>query len=215
MAIDSLGEATFTDSDLVQRFESLGDSCEFGLVQRLVGAEPLGLFRFAGAPLRHMVRAMQARFDGMADPGHVRIQPERDEYMVNLTKFDFIYHTDLGVGAVDPKLLRKQQTRRVRFLVDKLVADLESAEKILVFRQNEDVSANDLLDLRAALASFGHCTLLWVQAARFGCPAGSVTVVDDTLMIGYVSRLSPRDNAHDLDLESWLAMSLCRVAKAF
>src|SRR5436305_104536 len=33
--------------DLATRFESLGDNCEFGILQRLEGAEPLGLLRWA------------------------------------------------------------------------------------------------------------------------------------------------------------------------
>lgn len=88
----------------------------------------------------------------------------------------------------------------------KLIADLENPEKIMVFRQNEVVAANDLLDLRSALAAYGPATLLWVQATRPGHPAGSVVVVDDTLMVGYVSRLALRENQPDLDLRSWLTM---------
>ena len=201
MAIDTL-----SDIDLVLRFESLGDSCEFGLLQRRVGAEPLGLFRFAGAPLRHLIRAMDAGFVGMADAEHVRVQPEGDEYMIKLTKYDFIYHTHVKIGAADPEVLHRQQVRTVRFLLDKLIADLAEAAKIMVFRQNEELSANDLLDFRTALSSFGNPTLLWVQAARPGFPAGQVVVVDDTLMIGYVTRLARRDNAPNFDQRSWLAM---------
>ncbi len=199
-------EATLTDRDLVLGFESLGDSCELGLVQRGVGAEPLGMFRFAGAPLRHLIRAMDARFEGMADPDHVRVQPENGEYMIKLTKYDFIYHAHVKIGEADPVALHRQQTRTVRFLVDKLIADLENREKIMVFRQNEELSANDLLDFRRALSGYGAPTLLWVQATRPSHPAGTVVVVDDTLMIGYVAWMAPRNNAHHFDLRSWLTM---------
>jgi len=68
------------------------------------------------------------------------------------------------------------------------------------------LSANDLVDLRMALASYGPSSLLWVQEARPGHPPGSVVVVDNRLMIGYVSRLAPRHNVPDLDLASWLRM---------
>jgi hypothetical protein len=206
MTIDTMTDAVLSDRDLVLQFESLGDSCEFGLVQRRVGAEPLGLFRFAGAPLRHLIRAMTARFESMAEPEYIRVQPENGEYMIKLTKYDFIYHAHVKIGDIDPVALHKQQTRTVRFLVDKLIADLETADKIMVFRQNEDVSANDLLDFRMALAAFGTVRLLWVQPARPGCRAGSVVAVDDTLMVGYVTRLAGRDNAHDFDIESWLTV---------
>jgi hypothetical protein len=175
-------------------------------VQRRVGAEPLGMFRFAGAPVRHLIRAMEARFEGMADPGHVRVQPENGEYMIKLTKYDFIYHAHVKIGEADPAVLHRQQVRNVRFLTDKLVADLEKPEKIMVFRQNEELPANDLLDLRSALAAYGPATLLWVQATRPGRAPGTVTMVDDTLMVGYVTRLARRDNVPDFDLPSWLTM---------
>jgi hypothetical protein len=206
MMTGSLAEAILSDTELVLRFESLGDSCEFGMVQRRVGAEPLGLFRFAGAPLRHLIAAMEARFEGVADPEDIRVEPENGEYMIKLTRYDFIYHTHVRIGEADPAVLHRQQSRTVRFLTDKLIADLESPGKIMVFRQNEPLLANDLVDFRAALAAYGPAILLWVQAARTGHPPGSVVAVDDTLMIGYVSRLAERENAPDFDLQSWLAV---------
>jgi hypothetical protein len=206
MTTDSLAEAMLSDRDLVLRFESLGDSCELGLVQRQVGAEPLGLFRFAGAPLRHLIRAMEARFDCIADPANICVQIENGEYMIKLTKYDFIYHSHVKIGEADPDILCRQQTRTVGFLAAKLIADLESAEKIMVFRQNEPLAANDLLDFRAALGAYGPATLLWVQETRPGHPPGTVLAVDDTLMIGYVTRLASRYNAPDLDLQSWLTV---------
>ncbi len=140
----------------------------------------------------------------MADAAEVRVQPENGEYMIKLTKYDFIYHAHVKVGEADPVLLHQQQVRTVGFLIRKFTDDLRAAEKILVFRQNEELAANDLIDLRQAVAAFGDATILWVQPARAGRPAGSVVRIDDTLMIGYVTRLSPRNNAHDIDLTSWL-----------
>lgn len=194
------------DRDLVLHFESLGDNCELGLVQRRVGAEPLGLFRFAGAPLRHTLRAMAARFDGMADPRHVHIRPENGEYMVKLTKYDFVYHADVKVGDAEPEALHAKHVRTVRFLIDKLIDDLANAEKIIVFRQNEPVSAIDIVDMRLALSRFGPSTLLWVLEACPGHPPGSVEVVDHRFMVGYVTRLAHRQSVPDLDLDSWLTV---------
>jgi hypothetical protein len=206
MTTDAVAGATLSDGELVLHFESLGDNCELGILQRRLGAEPLGLFRFAGAPLRHLVRAMEARFAGIADPDHVRVQPENGEYMIKLTKYDFIYHADVKINEADPAALHRQHVRTVGFLVDKLISDLENPVKIMVFRQNEPLAANDLLDLRAALEAYGPAVLLWVQAARAGFPAGEVVVVDDRLMVGYVRRLARRENVPDLDVPSWLAM---------
>jgi len=206
MTSDNPPAAPISDEDLLLNFESLGDNCELGLVQRRAGVEPLSMFRFAGAPVRHLIRAMNARFEGMADPEHVRVQPENGEYMVKLTKYDFIYHAYVKIGEADPDELQKQQVRTVRFLIEKLISDLENASKIMVFRQNEPLLANDLIDLRMALSAYGPATLLWVQEARPGFPAGQVTVIDDRLMIGYVRRLARRDNVPNLDGVSWLTM---------
>jgi hypothetical protein len=206
MPNDVIAGTALSDRELVLKFESLGDNCELGLVQRRVGVEPLGMFRFAGAPLRHLIRAMQARFEGIAAPDQIRIQPENGEYMVKLTKYDFLYHADVKVGQADPGVLQQQQVRTVGFLARKLIDDLENPTKIIVFRQNEPLSANDLIDLRVALAAYGPATLLWVQAARPGHPPGSVVRIDDRLIVGYVTRLALRENVPDLDVGSWLGM---------
>jgi hypothetical protein len=195
-----------SDRDLTLQFESLGDNCELGLVQRRAGVEPLGLLRFAGAPLRRLIAALDARFEGIADPEAIHVSQENGEYMIRLLKYDFIFHTDVKVAEGDPEVLHRQQVGTVGFLARKFIGDLESGEKLLVFRQNEPLYANDLVDLRIALAAYGPGTLLWVQPARPGHPPGTVVVADDRLMIGYVTRLAARGSVPELDVRSWLAM---------
>ena len=201
---DPDAEIVPNDGDVVLAFESIGDNCELGLVQRLAGVEPLGLLRFAGAPLRNLLRGLNARFANIADPQHVRINAEHGEYMVKLTKYDFTYHAHVKAGDADPNALHQQQVRTVRFLAEKLISDLESASKILVFRQNEPLSAGDLVDLRIALSRFGPNILLWVQDACPGHPPGSVDVADERMMVGYVRRLAERESVPDLDYGSWM-----------
>jgi capsular polysaccharide biosynthesis protein len=46
---DPIPASTKPVDELMLRFESLGGNCEFGLVQRYVGIEPLGLLRYADA----------------------------------------------------------------------------------------------------------------------------------------------------------------------
>jgi hypothetical protein len=174
------------------------------LVQRQAGAEPLGLLRFAGVPLRNLLRGLQARFANIADPQHIRIVAENGEYMVKLTKYDFTYHAHVLVGDMEPEALHRQQCRTVGFLAAKLVQDLENPSKILVFRQNEALSGADLVDLRIALSAYGPNTMLWVQEARPGHPPGSVEVADGHMMVGYVRRLAERDSVPDLDFGSWM-----------
>jgi len=206
MDADPNTASNLDDADLVLQFESIGDNCELGLVQRLAGAEPLGLLRFAGTPLRNLLRGLKARFANIADPNHIRVNGENGEYMVKLTKYDFTYHAHVNIGDIEPEVLHQQQIRTVRFLAEKLLADLENPSKILVFRQNETLLASDLIDLRIALSAYGPSILLWVQEACTGHPPGSVEVADERMMVGYVRRLADRENVPDLDLRSWMQM---------
>ncbi len=65
--------------DLMLRFAALGDNCEFGLVQRQAGAEPLGLLRFAGfhipaeRRLGRLIEALDREFEGVGRPETVRV----------------------------------------------------------------------------------------------------------------------------------------------
>nr|WP_294516744.1 hypothetical protein [uncultured Rhodopila sp.] len=204
--LDPTANSALSDSDLMLQFESIGDNCELGLVQRLAGAEPLGLLRFAGTPLHALLSAMKARFEGIAEPAHIRVHEESGEYMVKLTKYDFYYHAHVKVGDMTPEAIHQQQCRTVGFLAQKLIGDLETPSKILVFRQNEPLSAGDLVDLRIALSAYGPGVLLWVREACSGHPPGTVDVADDRLMIGYVRRLAARENVPGLDLQSWLTV---------
>lgn len=201
-----------TDRELMLNFASIGDSCELGLVQRQAGAEPLGLLRFSGVPVRHLIQALEQRFAGIADPRNIRLQLENGEYMVKLTKYDFIYHAFVLENQMDPAALHAREVRRTEFLTNKLIADLEHPAKILVFRQNEPVLAHDLALLRAALRHYGTSTMLWVLEAQPGHPPGTVEVADEHLLLGYVRWLAPRSNAHKIDHASWL--SVCRAAYA-
>src|SRR3954454_11670711 len=92
MDLPTDAKAALEDRELVLHFESVGDNCELGLVQRQVGAEPLGLLRFSGAPLRSLLRGLASRFHGIADPESIRIHEENGEFMVKLIRYDFYYH---------------------------------------------------------------------------------------------------------------------------
>ncbi len=185
-------------------FESIGDNCELGLVQRRAGVEPMGLFRFVGAPLTHLLRAMRADFAGMEKPENVKVLLEHGEYMIKLTKYDFVYHAFVKPGEIDPAVLHKLECRKLRALIAKFRGDMQSGEKVFVFRQNEPLLANHLVDLRVALAAYGRSVLLWVQEGRQDHPPGTVEVIDDTLMVGYVRRLALRQSVPDLDYDSWI-----------
>ncbi len=70
-------------SDLLRGFESLGHNCEFGVVQRHFGAEPLGLLRFSGITLPDLLTGLACGFAGAGQQLEVLLADgTRREFMV-------------------------------------------------------------------------------------------------------------------------------------
>jgi hypothetical protein len=189
-------------------FESIGENCEFGLVQRGCGAEPLGLLRFASAPLPKLLAALRARFAGMGNPENVvvEVSSNEQEYMIDDRAFGFNYHAWVNVGEKTPAEIHAREVRRVPFLIRKLIEDLNAGEKIFVYHGMQPLSVANARNLAAALRAYGPGTLLWVELADAGHSAGSVEWVEAGLLCGRIDRFAPSEDAHDLSLESWITV---------
>ena len=198
--------------DLMLQFESLGQNCEFGLVQRQCGAEPLGLLRFSSTPLPLLLNALEARFEGMGQPDtiHVDLSPNGREYMVRDSQFGFFYHAWVTAGDMAPEDIARREASRVPFLVRKLLEDLEAAEKIFVFKGMGAMPVEEAYPLAAAIRRYGSNTLLFVTLADAEHPPGTVSVEAPGFLTGYVDRFAPVDEAKDFLLDQWL--TVCREA---
>jgi tetratricopeptide (TPR) repeat protein len=121
--------------ELVMQFESLGQNCEFGLVQRRFGAEPLGLLRWAFVPPVHLAHLLETRFAGFGEPDNVTVQRSSwGEYCVQDTACNLTFHTFQTHDIGDPAVFLAKQATRLRWLRDKLLADLSEANKIFVYK---------------------------------------------------------------------------------
>jgi len=199
---------------MMLRFESLGENCEFGLVQRRSGVDPLGLFRFASAPLPKLMGALAARFAGMGDPAHlvIEVSPNGREYMVFEKRFEFRYHAWVAVHEKTAEDVLAREVRRLPFLVRKLLADLSEGAKLFVFHGMQPLTQAQAGGLARAIRGFGPGTLLWVELADAENPPGSVRRLGDGLLKGHMDRFAPGDNAHDISLQCWT--DLCAAALA-
>jgi len=202
---------TQTDPALMLGFESLGENCEFGLVQRRCGAEPLGLLRFASAPYADLMTALRARFAGLgrADLLEIQISDNGTEYMVKDLMYGFLWHAWVQVGEMTPEEVLQREQRRVPLLVRKMLEDLASGEKVMVYHGMQPLRQSQAEALAALIAEIGpRTTLLWVELAEPGHAAGSVVRLGPHLVKGFVDRFAPGENAHDLSLDCWI--SVCR-----
>ena len=192
--------------DVVADFESLGDNCEFGLVQRAAGLEPLGFFRFNFAHMAPLLRALDSDFADAADPERVEIYaepPPNHEYMVRIRGYGFQYHTERREGEITPQALHAQQVRAIGLLVRKMLEDLRAAEKIFVRKGEDSTRVEDIRPLLAALRRHGPATLLWVAAADGSALPGTVEVLEPGLLKGHISRFAPYHRAYDI-ADEWV-----------
>ncbi|MGD0434551.1 MAG: hypothetical protein ABSA58_26015, partial [Acetobacteraceae bacterium] len=196
--------------ELATKFESIGDNCEFGLVQRRCDAEPLGLLRFSGSFSNQIVRGIELEFEGIGEPADITPRLEGDEgrreFMIHERKYGLVYHTFVYEGERAVELMRQQEATRLQFLRRKFVEELRAGEKIFVFKSAAAVTEAEILPLFMALNRNQSNTLLWVVPEEQGRPGGTVEVLMNGLLKGYIDRFAPVDNAHRFSFEAWVVV---------
>jgi hypothetical protein len=190
--------------DLMLQFESLGQNCEFGIVQRAHKAEPLGLLRWASISLPNLIKGLNAKFEGLGAPEAVKIRLTNGEYMADETRYKITYHTFAREGEATPEALHEREYKRLRYLADKLIQDLEEAEKIFVYKKDEPLSNDQVRQLHVTLRTFGPNTLLWVATMDASHDAGTVEWLGEGLLVGRVARFADPDRVPSTtSVESW------------
>lgn len=202
---------------LMLGFESLGDVCEFGFVQRNFGAEPPGLLRWNDVALDGLIAALDARFAGLGEPANSSVVPgPNGEFLVADRRWGLALHTFCFEGDADRDALLSRVCRETEALREQLLADLATAEKIFVFRSS-GLDADRLEALHRALRAHGPVRLLDVQPAAPTAPtsfqgaAGDVVEVEAGRYVGFLERLGSETNGTwDVAYDDWLAV--CRKA---
>jgi tetratricopeptide (TPR) repeat protein len=204
---------------LLLGFESIGVDCEFGLVQRRYGAEPLGLLRFNAVSYGGLLAAISQRFDQMGEPSVTELHCQHNgEYLLMDRRWGLAMHTFVFKGQTDADALYSKLCRRVAFLKDKLLSDFAEGKKVFVFL-SPFLGRDDLLTLHRALQSLGRVRLLHVrlaggEAQGFAAgSAGEVIRIDQDLFVGYLpcSGRTP-DGSWDIAFDAWV--DLCRQARS-
>ncbi len=192
---------------LLMRFESLGDSCEFGIVQRRFGAEPLSLLRWTGTSPELLTAAFRARLEGVGDPEFTELRVHHNEYQTSDRRFHMLAHTFTMEWTTPFDKFYESQCKRMEFLRRKLLEDIRNSEKIFVYgsaRMTDELA----LELYESMREIGvDVKLLCLRLPGIGLPASSVRQLRGGLMIGAIDRFSTVDTA----VEDWL--EVCRLAR--
>jgi predicted Zn-dependent protease len=212
------------DRDLVLNFESLGGGghgCEFGTFQRSLGAEPLGLLRWADIWPQHIITALDTDLNGVGEPEFTRVSVpnhprERPEYWTTDTRYHMAMRSFVMVEDMSLERMTRMLTQRQRFLRRKLLEDLRDGSKIFVYKcLTENLSGSGLARLLAAVRRHGDNTLFYIRYEDADHPNGTVELGGIGLLIGYIDHFSHdpvTDKMLGLPVEQFL--TLCRRAYA-
>ncbi len=196
---------------LVMQFESIGDNCEFGLVQRRFGAEPLGLLRWANVSPPVLVQLLDSRFDGIADLENLDLhRTPHGEYWLKDTRFNLHFHTFVSSEVADSRAFVAKHAARLRWLRDKMRADLEEGCKTLVYKGTDGLTERAVAGIVKALRRVSPAKLLCVTKAPPETAGGCVNDCGDGVLRGALSMTSPVGRRWDINFDEWL--SLCTAA---
>ena len=208
-ALQALDLSFFDDSlpavpdnrDLLARFEGIGDNCQFGNVQRHWGIEPLGLLRFAG--VRDLHRLFASRFAGLGEPGSLVAYLAGSEYQIRDHEYGLFYHTFRYENEATADEVVAENEAKIRYLIRKLVEDLEDGEKIFVYRRFVEDDLPTVAELHRVLRGYGPVKLLWVTTGAPGRAPGDVEWAGPDLLRGYLDDDASNDPAV-FDPDHWI-----------
>jgi hypothetical protein len=200
--------------DLVMNFESLGSNCEFGIVQRLAGAEPLGLLRWGNIGVDQVRRMLETRCAGVGEAETTQLTLADDgEYQLSDPRY-FSLHTLIYRGQTAEDKLYVRMQRRLQYLSKKLMDDLAAGDKVFVYRQHhEPIPEAEMSGLFKAIRNYGPGRLLCVHKPSNSDHDNTVECLRPGLFVACMSAMTDNPVAASDRFDLWIAL-LKQVAAA-
>jgi hypothetical protein len=192
---------------LLRCFESLGDNCEFGFVQRANGYEDGGLFRWSISPLDKLIHCFDTDFKDLYSFGN--LAPSAPD-MVRDIATGLMFHTRMqsidGQFVLDHAGRREiysAEKRKIDHLLDKFRRRVQEPGTICVYKRNSGVVDSDAKRLQQALTKLGPSTLLVVRSTDDPVRWGTVERSSSGFLVGLVDGFAPYFAADQISLQIW------------
>ncbi len=203
-------ELGMTPAALLGGFESLGENCEFGMAQRKLGLEVLGLFRFGYTPLVGLLTAFEDDFAAAADPATVSIAlgglGKRREYIIGIERYGIRWHTFVYQDEADAESTLQKQAMKLGFLRRKFQESLQSARKVFIVKRDRAMTLAEALPVLQAVSRHGANTLIYVVPGAAPGRSGMVELLAPGLLRGHITAFAPGDDVASVDAPEWLRL---------
>jgi hypothetical protein len=200
----------------LSRFETLGDNCELGLLQRSYGVEYSNLFRWSYSfSVQNVINILDRRFDGLFK--FENLTPREGGDMVNDVANNIAFHSDMRStleGArwtfvntdEERRKIYSSEEKKIAYLTDKTVKCFAAGEKIFVYKQNRGTTDDEADALLQVLRRYGPVKLLVLNVGFDRNPSGSVEKISDGFYKGYIDRFAPYNRADQASAASLLTV---------
>jgi len=194
---------------LVMKYESWGENCEFGLVQRHFEAEPVGLLRWVYCPADMLITLLEQQFRGLGDLENLRLSRTKwNEYFIKDTKYGITFHTFSYKDIVDEPMFMRQQSRRISYLANELLASLQEGNNRVVYKTGTGIIDAQIQRIYSLLQQYSaNNKFLYVSVTSNKAQAGTILSVDSGFMHGKISRENPtrtqQGDVWDIPYDEW------------
>lgn len=206
--------------DTAAKFESLGDNCEFGFVQRRNGVESGGLLRWAiafpDALIENIANGFRDlyRFENLTPyaPAMVSDAGTGLRFHSQMKSRDGVFLDDAATRAA----LHEPESVKIQYLRAKLLSSLADARTHFVYKHNHGVSDEQAARLAAAVAERGPASIIVVHQSDDPGKLLKAEQVGANLFYGYLPSFAKYAAAGDFDLSAWMQLldDACRIMPA-
>jgi hypothetical protein len=209
--------------NLFRKFESIGDSCTFGLAQRKVGVEVLNLLRFANTPIIGLLKGLRAGFSAATDKAAITVEKDTaNELVVWIRSYGIRWHTFQYETSTTAAKVYEDHVVKLAYLRRKFLEGFRNGQKIYVLaRLNsrryrravptasgvtyweaplKDLQLSEVMAIWQELNREQSNTLLYILPSDTAHSSGTVEQLTPTLLRGY---LDVRVMRAVMDLSAW------------
>lgn len=207
-----LGVCTMVSN--IDRFENLGDNCEFAFYLRSSGVDEGSLFRWTLVKnYWSLLNLIQSDFQDLFE--FKNLQPSWHDMVLD-TKYDMCFHTKMYSENQNGKWLWNQEEKKlhdlfleeknkISYLVSKFKSSLASKDKIFVIKNNANNLDNLTIELAKEISRHGDAKILYVKSdgVNYISKKEKIEQLENNLFLTYIDKFAEYSKADDLSKNGW------------
>ncbi|MDH1087885.1 hypothetical protein [Pantoea brenneri] len=198
----------------IDRFENLGDNCEFAFYLRSSGVDEGSLFRWTLVKnYWSLLNLLQSDFQGLFELENLK--PSWHDMVLD-TKYDMCFHTKMYSENQDGKWSWNQDAKslkdiylkeknKISYLVSKFKTSLANKDRIFVIKNNANNLDNLTIDLAKEISKHGDAKILYIKSDEFEYCNNKEKIekIMNNLYVTYIDKFAEYNKADNLSKYGW------------